>query len=105
MLVVTDLSKLKDYGFTNVYEEWKDKGVRLGEKTKLVYYKDLLNSKNGDCSLLVNSQKNTTDNEIKLVCDFEFSDYLGDVDSFVGFSSLEVLFDLIKDGVVIKKEC
>ena len=54
--------------------------------------------------MLVNSQKNTTDNEIKLVCDFEFSDYLGDVDSFVGFSSLEVLFDLIKDGEVRKKE-
>jgi len=29
VLVVTDLSKLKDYGFLNVYEEWKDKGVRL----------------------------------------------------------------------------
>ena len=104
MLVVTDLSKLKDYGFINVYEEWKDKGVMLGEKTKSIYYKELIWCKNGDCSLLVNSQKNATDNEIKLVCDFEFSDYLGDVDSFVGFSSLEVLFDLIKDGVVIKKE-
>ena len=105
MLVVTDLSKLKDYGFLNVYEEWKDKGVRLGEETKLIYYKDLISCKNGDCSLLVNNQKNATYNEIKLVCDFEFSDYLGDVDSFVDFSSLDVLYDLIKDGVVVRKEC
>ena len=105
MLIVTDLSKLKDYGFLNVYEEWKDKGVRLGEETKSIYYKDLISCKNGDCSLLVNNQKNATDNEIKLVCDFEFSDFLGKIDDFVGFSSLDVLYDLIKDGVVIKKEC
>ena len=105
MLVVTDLSKLKDYGFLNVYEEWKDKGVRLGEETKLIYHKELINSKNGDCSLLVNSQTNTTDNEIKLICDFDFSEDLGDIDSFIGTSSLDILFDLIKDGIVIRKEC
>ena len=103
MLVVTDLSKLKDYGFFNVYEEWKDKGVRLGEETKFIYYKQLNDYKNGDCSLLVNNQTNTIDNEIKLICDFEFSEDLGD--SFVGTSSLDILYDLIKDGVVIKKEC
>ena len=105
MLVVTDLSKLKDYGFLNVYEEWIDKGVKLGEETKFIYYKELINSKNGDCSLLVNSQTNTIDNEIKLICDFEFSEVLGDIDSLIGTSSLDVLFDLIKDGVVIRKEC
>ena len=104
MLVVTDLSKLKDYGFTNVYEEWKDKDVKLGEETKSIYYKELIWCKNGDCSLLVNSQTNTTDNEIKLICDFVFNENLDDIDSFIGTSSLEVLFDLIKDGVVIKKE-
>ena len=104
MLVVTDLSKLKDYGFLNVYEEWIEKGLKLGEETKFIYYKKLIGYENGDCSLLVNSQTNTTDNKIKLICDFEFSDDLGDVDSFVGISSLEVLFDLIKDGVVVKKE-
>ena len=105
MLIVTDLSKLKDYGFLNVYEKWIDKGIKLGEETKLIYYKQLINCKNGDCSLLVNSQTNTTDNEIKLICDFEFSDDSGDVDSFVGTSSLDILFDLIKDGVVVRKEC
>ena len=104
MLVVTDLSKLKDYGFLNVYEEWIEKGIKLGEKTKFIYYKELIDYKNGDCSLLVNSQKNTKDNEIKLVCDFEFSEDLGDNDSFTGTSSLDVLFDLIKDGVVVRKE-
>ena len=105
MLVVTDLSKLKDYGFLNVYEEWIDKGIKLGEETKFIYYKELIDYKNGDCSLLVNSQTNTIDNEIKLICDFDFSEDLGDIDSFIGTSSLDVLFDLIKDGVVIKKEC
>lgn len=105
MLVVTDLSKLKDYGFLNVYEEWKDKGVRLGEETKLIYYNELINCKNGDCSLLVNSQTNTIDNEIKLICDFEFSEELGDNNSFIGTSSLDILFDLIKGGIVVRKEC
>ena len=105
MLVVTDLSKLKDYGFLNVYEEWKDKGVRLGEETKLIYYNELIDYKSGDCLLLVNSQTNTIDNEINLICDFEFSEELGDIDSFVGTSSLDILYDLIKDGVVVRKEC
>ena len=105
MLVVTDLSKLKDYGFLNVYEKWIDKGIKLGEETKLIYYKELIDYKNGDCSLLVNSQTNTIDNEIKLICDFEFSEDLGGINSFIGTSSLDILFDLIKDGVVIRKEC
>ena len=43
MLVVTDLSKLKDYGFINVYEEWVNKGIKLGEETKLIYYNELIN--------------------------------------------------------------
>ena len=101
MLVVTDLSKLKDYGFINVYEEWVNKGIKLGEETKFIYYKELINCKNGDCSLLVNSKTNTIDNEIKLICDFEFSEDLGD--SFIGTSSLDILFDLIKDGIVVRK--
>ena len=101
MLVVTDLSRLKDYGFLNVYEEWIDKGVRLGEETKFIYYKELINYKNGDCSLLVNSQTNTINNEIELICDFEFNKD----DCFTGTSSLDILFDLIKDGVVVRKEC
>ena len=101
MLVVTDLSKLKDYGFINVYEEWLDKGIKLGEETKLIYYKQLINYENGDCLLLVNSQTNTIDNEIKLICDFEFSED----DCFTGMSSLDVLYDLIKDGIVVRTEC
>ncbi len=105
MLIVTDLSKLKDYGFINVYEEWIDKGVILGEATKFIYYKKLIDCENGDCSLLVNSQTNIINNEIKLICDFEFSEDLDDIDSFIGTSSLDILFDLIKDGIVIRKEC
>ena len=42
--------------------------------------------------------KNITNNEIKLVCEF------GKIDDFVGSSSLEVLYDLIKDGIVVKKD-
>ena len=101
MLIVTDLSKLKDYGFLNVYEEWIEKGVRLGEETKYIYYKELIGYENGDCSLLVNSQTNIINNEIELICDFEFNKD----DFFTGRSSLDVLYDLIKDGVVIRREC
>ena len=102
MLVVTDLSKLKDYGFLNVYEEWIKRDVKLGEETKSIYYKEIIGyeyDNGGGCSLLVNEMKNITNNEIKLVCEF------GKIDDFVGSSILDVLYDLIKDGVVIKKEC
>ena len=102
MLVVTDLIKLKDYGFLNVYEEWIEKGVRLGEETKFIYYKEIIGYEDdvdGGCSLLVNDSKNITNNEIRLICEFDNND------SSIGTSSLDVLFDLIKDGVVIRKEC
>lgn len=86
MLVVTDLSKLEKYGFkqgaiVNIYE-------------KKIYEDD-----RGCISLLVNEFNNVSDNEIKAYCTLEGDE----IENFDECAPLDILFDMIKDGVVIKK--
>lgn len=84
MLVVTDLSKLEKYGF-------------MCSNFNNIYEKVLYSDKWGDISLLVNSIDNNVDNEITVYattsqeCEFDEC------------APLDILFDMIKDGVVIKK--
>lgn len=104
MLVVTDLSKLEKYGFVCCKERytpaiWERLHVTAKEKTSKIYEKILYEDAIGCISLLVNEYENIKDNEIKIYCTLDMEK----VEDFDENAPLDILFDMIKDGVVIKK--
>lgn len=102
MLVVTDLSKLEKYGFVCCKEyytlkSWEQLSEKAKEKISKIYEKKLYEDEKVCISLLVNGYYNTSDNEIEVYCTTE------DEKEFDECAPLDILFDMIKDGVVIKK--
>lgn len=82
MLVVNDVSKLEKYGFNKSY---------FGIYEKFLYKDD-----NTEISLLVNRLNNTNNNELYLV------GYVESNKNFERYVKLDVIYDMIKDGVIKK---
>lgn len=104
MLVVTDLSKLEKYGFVCCKERyttviWEQLHETTKEKTSKIYEKVLYEDVRGCISLLVNEYDNVNDNEIRVYCTLDMEE----VEDFDECAPLDILFDMIKDRVVIKK--
>lgn len=101
MLVVTDLSKLSKYGFTRALDEYskeQQKNLCEGSISNLSrIYKKLIYETEVEISLLVNTYGNTDNNEICVAVFSEEGNHIIDETT-----ELDLLFDMIKDGVVIK---
>ena len=99
MFKVTDLNKLKDYGFVNMLEECKPKHptkeyiYELGKS----YYKKLYYNENISVELIVNGW-GIDDNRLYFYITTDKAEYL-DID--FGFS--EEVYNMIKDGLVINE--